>query len=83
MVTHPVQPHLVATMEQPTMVGALVASATGNDDVGSPQRGLALDSSFGEVKGEDESDMISPPALEPIAPMKKACHHEDIGARKG
>lgn len=58
-------------MGRPTMAETLVASAAIDDSVGSAPLGLTLHSPSGKVKGEDESDMTSPPTLEPSALRRK------------
>jgi hypothetical protein len=54
-------------MVRPMTAGALAASATGDVGTGSPPLGMTLDSPSTEVEGEDESDMTSPPMLDPTA----------------
>jgi hypothetical protein len=71
------------TTGRPTMVGALEASYARDDGLGSPPLGPALDSPFGEVEGEDESDMTSPVTLEPSTrrtkPVTKMTEEQEKG----
>jgi hypothetical protein len=55
----------MATEGRLMTAGAPVASVAGDNSMGSLPLGMALDSPFGKVNGEDESKMISPPTLEP------------------
>jgi hypothetical protein len=59
-----------AATGRPTMVRVLAALAARDDDASSLLLGTTLDSPSGDVKGEDESDMTSPPMLEPTALQK-------------
>lgn len=60
----PTPTNLVAAMGWPMIAGTLEASAIREDGAGSSSRGPTLDPLFGEVVGEDESNMTSP-MLEP------------------
>jgi hypothetical protein len=60
-----------AATGRPTMVGVLAALTARDDGVGSLPLGTTLDSPSRDVKGEDESDMTSPPMLEPTALQRK------------
>jgi hypothetical protein len=59
-----------AATGQSTMVRVLAALGARDDDAGSLSLGTTLDSPSRDVKGEDKSDMTSPPMLEPTALQK-------------
>lgn len=64
------------------MAETLVASTAIDDGVGSAPLGPTLHSPSGEVEGENESDMTSPPTLEPAAlhrkPVTKMIKEQEI-----